>query len=422
MTFQEAVNFITAANAKGSCPGMERIEELMSRLGNPQAAMRFVHVTGTNGKGSAATMLSAILTAAGYRCGLYTSPHLLSYKEDFRVNGQELSDEDFCAAVEAVAAAEKGMEDAPTEYERLTAIAIECFRRADCDISILEVGCGGEGDSTNIIPSPEAAMIMNIGLEHMSMLGDTLEKIATVKSGIIKPGCDAVCYRSCESVEQVLAARCEKVGARLHKADFDAMERLDSDLSGQRFRWRGQELTLALLGEHQLKNAAVVLTTVEALRQRGWNIDETAVAEGLAAARWPARFEVLRHDPLFVVDGGHNPQCAEAMAALLRENRAENSLTFLLGALADKDYRQMLELIWPWAKDFITVTPESHRALPAEAMAEVIRSMGKEATACGSIDDGVALCMERGVDTLAFGSLYMAGHARESFLRRLNHG
>ena len=421
MTYTEAVEFITAANAKGSCPGLERIEELMRRLGDPQAAMRFVHVTGTNGKGSAATMLAAILTAAGYRCGLYTSPHLLSYKEDFRVDGRELSDADFCAAVEAVAEAEQGMSDAPTEYERLTAIAIECFRRSGCDISILEVGCGGEGDSTNIIPSPEAAMIMNIGLEHQSFLGDTLEKIATVKSGIIKPGCDAVCYRCSAGVEQVLEERCAKVGARLHKADFDAIEPIESSLSGQRFRWKGQELTLALLGGHQLKNAAVVLTTVEALRQRGWAISEAAVAEGLAAARWPARFEVLRHEPLFVVDGGHNPQCAEAMAELLRENRAENSLTFLLGALADKDYRQMLELIWPWAKDFITVTPESHRALRSDAMAELIRFMGKEATACATIDEGVALAIERGGDTLAFGSLYMAGHARENFLRRIDH-
>lgn len=418
MTYNEAVEFITAANAKGSCPGLERIEELMSRLGNPQAAMRFVHVTGTNGKGSAATMLSSVLTAAGYRCGLYTSPHLLSYKEDFRVDGRELSDGDFCAAVEAVKAAEAGMSDAPTEYERLTAIAIECFRRAGCDISVLEVGCGGEGDSTNIIPSPEAAMIMNIGLEHMSFLGDTLEKIAAVKSGIIKSGCDAVCYRCGESVEQVLEARCEKVGARLHKADFDAIEPLESSLSGQRFRWHGQELQLALLGGHQLKNAAVVLTTVEALRQRGWVIPAEAVAEGLAAARWPARFEVLRHEPLFVVDGGHNPQCAEAMAELLRENRAEGSLTFLVGALADKDYRQMLELIWPWARDFIAVTPDSHRALDAERMAELIRSMGKEATACESIDEGVALAIERGEDTLAFGSLYMAGRARDCFIRR----
>jgi len=421
MTYQEAVEFITAANAKGSCPGLERIEELMSRLGDPQAAMRFVHVTGTNGKGSAAAMLSSVLTAAGYRVGLYTSPHLLSYKEDFRVNGRELSDEAFCAAVATVAEAERGMSDAPTEYERLTAIALECFRRERCDISILEVGCGGEGDSTNIIPSPEAAMIMNIGLEHQSFLGNTLEEIATVKSGIIKPGCDAVCYRNPESVERVLEERCERVGARLHKADFAAIEPVESSLLGQRFRWRGQELQLALLGEHQLKNAAVVLTTVEALRSRGWHISGEAVAEGLAAARWPARFEVLRQKPLFVVDGGHNPQCAEAMAELLRANRAENSLTFLLGALADKDYRQMLELIWPWAKDFITVTPDSHRALPAEAMAEVIRSMGKEATACGSVDDGVALCMERGEDTLAFGSLYMAGHARDCFLRRLGH-
>ena len=153
MTYQEAVEFITAANAKGSCPGLERIEELMSRLGDPQAAMRFVHVTGTNGKGSAATMLSSVLTAAGYRVGLYTSPHLLSYKEDFRVNGRELSDEAFCAAVATVAEAERGMSDAPTEYERLTAIALECFRRERCDISILEVGCGGEGDSTNVIPA-----------------------------------------------------------------------------------------------------------------------------------------------------------------------------------------------------------------------------------------------------------------------------
>ena len=414
MNVSEALSYIHSVCWKGSIPGLSRTRELLAKMGNPEKKLRFVHIAGTNGKGSTAAMLAAILRQAGYVTGLYTSPYIIKFHERMQVNGEMISDEELCAITEYIRPLAESMTESPTEFELVTCIAMEYFVRRGCQIVVMEVGMGGELDSTNVIAAPEASVICNIGLDHTEVLGDTLEKIASAKAGIIKPGCPAVIYRAAPSVEAVFEEKCRAVGAELHKADFDAIRLHTHDLTGQVFDFgRFQDLHLPLLGEHQLKNAAVVLTTADVLKTRGWAITDENIRQGLATVRWPGRFELLRKDPLFIVDGGHNPQCIEALVQNIRQYLAGRPLTVLTGVLADKDYHCMYaDVARQFAARFVTVTPPNPRALDAQALAEYLRQFGKPVTACDSVDAGVREAIRQaGPDgvVLAYGSLYMVG-------------
>lgn len=413
MTYEEALAYIHSVSWKGSVPGLSRISALLDLMGHPERKCRFIHVAGTNGKGSTCAMLASIFRKAGYRTGLYTSPYLIDFNERIEVDGTMISNDELCEVTEYVRPLADSLDDKPTEFELITAIGFEYFAKRACDIVVCEVGMGGEFDATNVIPAPEAAIICNIGLDHTAILGDTLEKIAATKSGIIKPGCDAILYRSTPSVEKVVEERCEKVGARLHKADFDSIRPVSADLFGQVFDWESfKELKLPLLGEHQLDNAAVVLTAVEVLRGKGWKLTEANIREGLRDVVWHGRFEILRRDPLFIVDGGHNPQCIEALVKSVKTYLSGREITVLTGVLADKDFHCMYKDAAEFAKEFITVTPGNPRALPADKLAEYLKGFGKPVTACESVADGVRLAVEHtGKDgvVLCYGSLYMLG-------------
>jgi dihydrofolate synthase/folylpolyglutamate synthase len=416
MTAQEALTYIHSVCWKGSIPGLGRTQELLSRMGNPEKKLRFIHVAGTNGKGSTAAMLASILQQAGYKTGLYTSPYILRFHERMQVNGQEISDEDLATITEFVRPHAEAMADHPTEFELVSCIAFEYFMRQNCDIVVLEVGMGGELDSTNVIDTPEVAILTNIGLDHTEFLGDTLEKIAATKSGIIKPGGAAVIYRASASVEAVIEDHCKQVGAKLVKADFDALHSISHDLDGQVFDAAGfPALHLPLLGEHQMRNTAVVLAAVGVLRDKGYHITDDQVRAGLAHVSWPGRFEVLRKEPLFLVDGGHNPQCIEALVANIRDYLAGRRLTVLTGVLADKDFHCMYANVAPYATEFLTVTPDSPRSLSAEDLKTYLEQFGKPVTACATVEEGVAEAIRRaGKDgvVLAYGSLYMVGAIR----------
>ena len=413
MTYEEALAYIHSVSWKGSVPGLSRISALLDLMGHPERKCRFIHVAGTNGKGSTCAMLASIFRKAGYRTGLYTSPYLIDFNERIEVDGTMISNDELREVTEYVRPLADSLADKPTEFELITAIGFEYFARRACDIVVCEVGMGGEFDATNVIPAPEAAIICNIGLDHTAILGDTLEKIAATKSGIIKSGCDAILYRSTPSVEGVVEERCERVGARLHKADFDSIKPVSADLFGQIFDWGSfKELKLPLLGEHQLDNAAVVLTAVGVLRERGWKLSEANIREGLHDVVWHGRFEILRRDPLFIVDGGHNPQCIEALVKSVKTYLPGREITVLTGVLADKDFHCMYKDAAGFAKEFITVTPGNPRALPADKLAEYLKGFGKPVTACESVADGVRLAVEHtkkdGV-VLCYGSLYMLG-------------
>ena len=419
MTYEEALSYIHSICWKGSKLGLDRTRELLGKLDDPQKELKFIHIAGTNGKGSTAAMLSSILEEAGYRVGLYTSPFINRFNERMQVNHQPIPDEELAALTEYVRPHADAMADSPTEFELITALAMVWFARQKCDIVVLEVGMGGELDSTNIIDVPEAAVIAAMGLDHVKELGPTMADIARAKAGIIKEGGRVVSYGGNPEADEVIAAVCRARNASLCQPDFSAIVPGDFSLEGQTFSYKGwRGLRIPLVGAYQMNNAAVVLETVEVLRQRGWSVSDEAVRQGLADTRWPARFEVLRRDPVFIVDGGHNPHGIRATAESLRRLFPGRKITFVTGVMADKDVEHILGLIVPLAEQFFTVRPDNPRAMDAGELAARIEAMGAKATACASVQDGVDRAIQaegpHGV-ACALGSLYMSGEVRSCF-------
>ena len=419
MTYEEALSYIHSICWKGSKLGLDRTRELLGKLDDPQKELKFIHIAGTNGKGSTAAMLSSILEEAGYRVGLYTSPFINRFNERMQVNHQPIPDEELAALTEYVRPHADAMADSPTEFELITALAMVWFARQKCDIVVLEVGMGGELDSTNIIDAPEAAVIAAMGLDHVKELGPTMADIARAKAGIIKEGGRVVSYGGNLEADEVIAAVCRARNASLCQPDFSAIVPGDFSLEGQTFSYKGwRGLRIPLVGAYQMNNAAVVLETVEVLRQRGWSVSDEAVRQGLADTRWPARFEVLRRDPVFIVDGGHNPHGIRATAESLSRLFPGRKITFVTGVMADKDVEHILGLIVPLADQFFTVRPDNPRAMDAGELARRIEAMGAKATACASVRDGVDRAIQaegpHGV-ACALGSLYMSGEVRSCF-------
>ncbi len=419
MTLDETLDFIHSVKWRGSKPGLSRTGELMERLGSPQKRCKFIHIAGTNGKGSTSAMLASILTRAGYRTGLYTSPYLFRFNERMVIDGVPIPDDELCRLAEKIKPLAESMSDKPTEFEIVTAIGMEFFASHHCDYVVLEVGMGGRLDSTNIIDPPEVAVMTRIGLDHTNELGNTIEEIAVEKAGIIKPGCTVIAYEQEKSVMDVFMNACVERGAEFRAAQFSEISEISFSREGQTFSYKNSgRLELPLLGRHQLRNAAVVLECVEALRDRGAEISPQAVAEGLASVVWPARFEIVSRSPWFVVDGGHNPQCIETVCDNLLEYFPDMRRVLLVGVLADKDYDRMFSTLIPIADEFVTVTPDNPRALGAEELAEFLISKGKRAQSCATIEQGVAKAVslaDENTVVCAAGSLYMAGAVRACF-------
>lgn len=416
-TIEETLKYLQFDNWEQSAPGLARSRELLGLLGNPEQKLKFVHIAGTNGKGSTAAMLASVLQHAGYRTGLYTSPHLLRFHERMRVNGEEINDESLISLTNTVRNAAERMSEMPTGFEIMTAIAFLYFVQEQCDIVSLEVGLGGRMDSTNVIPAPEVCVVANIGLEHTAILGDTVEKIAAEKCGIIKQGSHAVLFGQSEGVENVAREKCAQEDVALTITAQEKLERISSSLNGQEFKYRGRgPYRLRLLGEYQLLNALTVIDVCNALRSRGWDkLTDEAIDEGLSHAQWPGRLELLRRGPDFIVDGAHNPQCVDALMDSLAALYGDKKLIFLTGVLRDKDWQQMLRRALPLAKAFVVITPPSARALDENELAAWLNAQGVQAVPAKDTDDGVRRALElAGEDDAicSWGSLYFTGEVR----------
>ena len=418
MNAEQAIAYIHSVCWKGSIPGLGRTQELLEKMGNPEKKLKFVHIAGTNGKGSTAAMTASILNKAGYRTGLYTSPYIYRFHERIQVDGVEISDEDLTEITEYVKPLADSMAQSPTEFELVCCIAFEYFYRKKCDIVVLEVGMGGAWDATNVIEVPEVAVITNIGLDHTEYLGDTVEKIAETKSGIFKPHGHAVVYRSTPSVEAVYERVCAERDVSLRKADFDGLVLKAHTLEGQVFDCGSRKnLVLPLLGDHQLHNASVVLSIADTLIGEGWKISERNIYDGIRDVRWPGRFDIVCRKPLFIIDGGHNPQCIEALVKNIRDYLAGKKVIALTGVLADKDYADMYKPVMPLVDRFVCITPPNPRKLEAAQLAQYLQQAGAQAQASESILDGVKKAMElAGEDgvVLCFGSLYSIGGIRDA--------
>ena len=417
MDYQEALAYIHAVHWQGHKPGLDRTRALLAALGDPHKGLRFVHVAGTNGKGSTAAMLDSCLRCAGYRVGLFTSPYINRFNERIQVDGVPIPDGDLVRLVEQVRPAASAMADVPTEFERITALGMLYFAQERCDIVVLEVGLGGALDSTNVIDPPACAVITALGMDHVKELGPTLADIAAAKAGIIKPGSPVVSYGGAPEADRVIADAAAACGAPLTVADFARLTLRGAGLEGQTFDYDGLTgLTLPLLARYQPRNAVVAIEALRALRARGWQIPDSAIRQGLAQVRWPGRFELLRRDPPFLLDGSHNAHGMRATADSLQALFPGEKFVFLVSIMADKDADEMLRLLLPLAKGFVTVTAPSPRAIPAAELAARIEALGGRAEPAGGIPAAVARVWElaAGGPAAALGTLYFSGEVREA--------
>ncbi len=444
----DPVAWINTPRWQASRLGLDRMVDLLERLGRPQDDLRFVHVAGTNGKGSTCAYLASVLQAAGLRVGLFTSPFVYCFEERIRVNGANISADELARAVETVRPVAEAMEattgDHPTEFELMAAVALEHFRAVGCDIVVMEVGLGGRLDATNAIDAPEASVICRIGLDHTDLLGDTLTAIAGEKAGIVKAGAPVVSWPQEPEAMAVIRAAAAERGCELVVPDFAALtvEPLEGTAWGElaaagevaggdadgaassalsavrRFTYRGEMFATQMLGSYQPANAAVAIETVGVLRERGWAISDAALKEGIAAARWPGRFEVVGASPLTIVDGGHNPQGAVALADSLADGlgpAGRGSVVFAMGVLADKDYPAMVAAVAPWARALIAYTPANPRALAAEDLTACARAAGIKAEVASDPASALVRARDRAGASgiaVAFGTLYAIADLR----------
>ncbi|MCD8152216.1 MAG: 5-formyltetrahydrofolate cyclo-ligase [Clostridiales bacterium] len=386
-------------------------------MGNPEKRLRFIHVTGSNGKGSTCAMLASVLEQAGYRTGLYTSPYLQDFCERIQVNRTNIPKERLADITGLVRKVADRMEDHPSQFELVTAIAMLFFAEENCDIVVLEVGMGGALDSTNVIDAPEVAVITNICLEHTEYLGTTIAEIARTKAGIVKPGCDAVVYNSTPEAVEVIREVCAERKVPVHMVDFSAVRLTRHGLTGQEFLWKGLAIRLPLSDRLQLRNAATALTVIEVLRKRGYAVRDQDIVNGFAGVFWPTRMEVVQKEPLFLLDGGHNPQCADAMTDFLCEFLPDRKVVFLIGFLRDKETEGILEKLIPFAGEFVCVAPDSPRSLPAEMLAgQIKRLCDVPVQTCKSVQTGIVRSIHSGFPVVCFGSLYLAGEIRNQLV------
>ena len=418
MTYEEALDYIHSVTWRGSRLGLERTNELLHRIGDPHRKLKFVHVAGTNGKGSTCAMIAKTLSLAGYQTGLYISPFINRFNERIQMNGVSISDEKLAEITAFIKPHAEAMADHPTEFELITVVAFEYFLRSHADLVVLEVGMGGELDSTNVIGAPELAIITNIGLDHTRELGPTIHDIASAKAGIIKPGCDVLIYDQNPEADEVFASTCLSLGAKLHITDHSRITNVAASLNTLTFDCAPYgTLSCGLVGTYQAKNAAVAITAIEILQQKGWNISEQNLKDGLMSVRWPARFELLRKNPIFIADGGHNPQGITAVTESLKQHFPDRKITFLIGIMADKDIPHMIDSLAPLAKEFVTVTPDNPRALHADVLAAMLTERGLTAISRDNVNEGVRTAIEQaGPDGIvcALGSLYLLGDVRKA--------
>ena len=423
MNYKEARVYLDEVSKYGSVLGLESMRELLHRLGDPQNELKFIHISGTNGKGSVLAYLSTILSGAGYRTGRYISPTLFSYRERIQVDGEYIEKESLARHVTAIAAAAEEMQKAglpsPTAFEMETALAFLYFKEKRCDIVTLEVGCGGLLDATNVITTTLMEVIASISMDHTDLLGDTLAKIAAQKAGIIKPDTMVVSAQQKSEAAQVIEDTCKEQHCTLQMVDESKISNVHYGAEGQTFSYKTWEnVAISLAGSYQIKNAALALEGVEALRKLGYALSDQQVREGLLHTAWRGRFTTLRYDPTVIIDGAHNPAAALELKESLERYFPGKTLYFVMGMFKDKDYAQVIDLTAPLARHIITVeTPGNPRALPARELAEAVARVNPSVEWADSVTHGVerALAMAGKEDAvIVFGSLSFLGEAADA--------
>lgn len=412
-------------NRFGMVLGLDRMEELLRRLGNPQDDLKVIHVAGTNGKGSVSKYLEEGLSACGYKMGLYTSPYIETFNERIRYDGADISDEDLEYYGQKVVSAAEAMVadglDSPTEFEVVTAIAFLYFAGRQADITILEVGLGGIGDSTNVVKSPLASVITSISYDHMAQLGSSLAEIAVNKAGIIKTGCLVIANVPQRDAAKIIARKAYAMGSRLY--DISGIRAAVSDetpfsqkVSMELYEKSYSDVEISMVGRHQAENLKTALATLEILRKSGAvKLDREALYEGLKRARQPGRFEVISEDPLVIIDGAHNEAGAQALQETMAQHFAGKKILLVAGILADKEIDSIVKFLTKITDHIIVTEPDNPRKLAAEKLAEHVAEFGAAAEVVSDVEAAVHRAKELadGYDVILFaGSLYLIGDVR----------
>lgn len=419
LTYEEVLDQIEHQRRFGNRPGAEVSALMLEKLGRPQQNMSVIHIAGTNGKGSVSAFLCSILKEAGIRTGMFTSPHLVDFRERICVDGQMISREEVTKLGNMLL--EEDFGTVPTMFDYCLAMALLYYRDRQCQAAVIETGLGGRLDSTNAIGVPDVTVVTKIGYDHMAVLGDTLDKIASEKAGIIKKGTKLVLESQEKDAMDVLLETAEKEAVTEIKiADMHDVTECRYENGRQYFSYQKyKNLEMAMLGVHQYENAAAAILAAEIfLKDRGIS-DEKAeyyIREGIKKTRWEGRMEILSREPFFMVDGAHNGNGVAALAESLRTLFPGEKFHFVMGVMADKNYEEMIEELLPLALDFKTVTVESERALAAQELSEKIRAKGIcDAGLLHSFDELMPGRLEVAHKTIAFGSLYFVGEIEKYF-------
>lgn len=421
MNCSQAINYIHSLEHFGIKPGLERITALCDALGNPQNSLKFVHVAGTNGKGSTSTMIAAVLQQAAYKTGLYTSPYVIDFRERIQVNGSMIEPEDLARIVDKVKSVSEALPaevGQVTEFEFITAAAFLYFKEADCDFVVLEVGLGGRFDATNVIGTPAVSVITSISKDHTAILGNTLSEIAFEKCGIIKEGGSCVSY-PCQEPEafSVIEKACSERNCSLTVPDLNKLSIFSDDYGGTTFEYGSVKARLALTGEHMVKNAVTAVEAVHALKKSGFSVaDDEDISKGFSSVVMPARTEIISTDPLVILDGGHNEGCGEALSAYLGRYLQHRRIIAVCSMMADKDYNAYLKLVCAHVSTFIASKTNVPRTLSAEELRCAASSYCASTFAYDNPAEAIAFAKSIADenDVLLFcGSFYFAGEIRD---------
>ena len=418
MNYQEALAYIHSLDRFGSRPGLDRVQKLFDRAPGI-LNQRFIHIAGTNGKGSVSMMLSYILREAGYKVGLFISPYIVDFRERIQINNEMISEDQLAEAVSFFAPIMSEMRAEGviiTEFELLTAVGFRIFQQNACDVVVCEVGMGGLLDSTNLIPSPLCSVITRIALDHTEILGDTLEKIAVQKCGIIKRGCVTASAPQEDAAMRVIRSTADAMENPLFLSENIEISGVCSDLSGTTFCYRGEEMRLSLIGRHQIENLRCVLAAAEALNEEHHlNLRTDAIRAGLLKVKHPARFERLRVNPTVILDGAHNPNGLNAFAQAVQEFAPAGDRTLIIGMLADKDSSGLNALKGLFSRTIVT-NVSNPRALRADLLAERVALICDRVEVVPVPRDAYEKALRYGGDVYICGSLYLASEIRPYIL------
>lgn len=436
MNYKDALTYIEETGKYGSVPGLESIKELCLRLGNPQDELSFVHIAGTNGKGSVLAYISTVLQEAGYRVGRYISPTISDYRERIQVGGKMISKEGLCRHLETVKKAAEEMaaegKPHPTAFEMETALAFLYFKEKKCDIVVLETGLGGSLDATNLVTTTAVSVIASISRDHMAFLGDTLAEIAENKAGIIKTGVPVVSMEQEPEAMQVIRRTAEEKGSRLVIISKEEAKNIRYGVEKQKFDYKQyKKLEITLAGQYQIANCILAIEALFILSERGFPIKESALREGLKKTVWKGRFSVIAKKPFFIVDGAHNEDAAKKLASSVRFYFTNKKIIYIMGILKDKEYEKIIAQTCQMAEQIITVaTPGNARAMPAYELAKAVKEYHPNVTAADSLEEAVEmsyLLADRDSVIIAFGSLSFLGQLmtiveNRHTIRRDSHG